>query len=355
MAAHRVGSESAEIGGALSYLRQALAGVSVTPSAANELNQINGALKRIDNLVAEFTEFARPPVPRAGRVNINELCARAASGRTGFEVILQLAPDVPDFWGYEERLLYCLKEMVQNAAKELTPDGSLTIRTTYLGESKSVRIELIDTGKGVKPDFKERIFEPAFRDRKGGTGLGLAIVRRTVEEHNGTVKEIGTHGQGAHFVIEMPVRAAVAPVVRILVVEDNTRFQERMRGRLLSDSEDRRIVIASNEAEAVSAIQGQPFDLVITDVNLEESGGMLTGGLAVLAAVREKDAGVPVIVVSAYGKTPISSGANSVSIEDKVRELGCFAFLRKTSDYLDKLSPLVARALEQRGGKKEDV
>jgi CheY-like chemotaxis protein len=245
--------------------------------------------------------------------------------------------------------------MVQNAAKELTPDGSLTIRTTYLGDSKSVRIELIDTGKGVKPEFKERIFEPAFRDRTGGTGLGLAIVRRTVEEHNGTVREIGTYGQGAHFVIEMPVRAVVAPVARILMVEDKPSFQDRMQARLISDSEDRQIVIASNEAEAVRAIHEQSFDLVITDVNLEDSGGMLTGGLAVLEAVREKDAGVPVIVVSAYGKTPVSSGANSVSIEDKVRELGCFAFLRKTSDYLDKLSGLVARALEQRGRKVADL
>jgi signal transduction histidine kinase len=85
--------------------------------------------------------------------------------------------------------------------------GALTIRTTIVPDRPWVRIEIADSGPGIPPAVLPHIFEPFFttKDEGEGTGLGLSLVYGIVENHGGQIKALSEPGQGAVFVIELPV------------------------------------------------------------------------------------------------------------------------------------------------------
>src|SRR5438034_11527723 len=83
--------------------------------------------------------------------------------------------------------------------------------STALVESKdAVEITVSDTGHGVTPEVKEKLFLPYFSTKKRGTGLGLAIVSRIVEDHHGSIRVEENSPIGTRFIVELPVASAVA-------------------------------------------------------------------------------------------------------------------------------------------------
>ena len=102
MAAHRVGSESSEIGSACYFLREELLSIQGSGTVAHHLAMIDESLGRIDSLVKEFTEFAKPPAPKMERININQLCREAMGDKPGIQLDLKLSPQLPAFWGDRE-------------------------------------------------------------------------------------------------------------------------------------------------------------------------------------------------------------------------------------------------------------
>jgi signal transduction histidine kinase len=208
--AHRMGTEAADISGALRWLKEALGAAAEKEEAKQYLTRIDKALRRTSNHILEFTEFAKPPELKLERTDINDLLCEARSnvsleGSERVKIHMELANDLSDLWGDRDRLVYSFKEMFHNAIKAMSGGGDLRVVTRRSNQGTSVRIEFIDKGPGIVPGLKEQIFELGFRNRPGGTGLGLAIVRRTMQEHGGSITEVGAPGQGAHFVMELPV------------------------------------------------------------------------------------------------------------------------------------------------------
>jgi len=78
------------------------------------------------------------------------------------------------------------------------------LEETHSGK-EAVEIVVSDTGHGVTPELKEKLFLPYFSTKERGTGLGLAIVSRIVEEHHGSVRVEENRPLGARFVVELPV------------------------------------------------------------------------------------------------------------------------------------------------------
>lgn len=113
-----------------------------------------------------------------------------------------------------KRLRRALAELIENALSFME-EGTLTLRVgpatpeeirrakTGSGRFWSVRVR--DTGPGVPDDLKDRIFSPFFSGRVRGMGLGLSIVKGIVEAHGGSVIETGVAGQGAEFVVLLPI------------------------------------------------------------------------------------------------------------------------------------------------------
>lgn len=73
-----------------------------------------------------------------------------------------------------------------------------------------IHLEVADTGMGISPEDKERLFLPYFSTKKGGTGLGLAIVQRIISEHSGRIRVEDNHPKGTRMVVELPTLTGVS-------------------------------------------------------------------------------------------------------------------------------------------------
>jgi signal transduction histidine kinase len=135
--------------------------------------------------------------------------ALAAEKQLALEV--DVPADLPRGRGDERRLTQVLMNLVSNAIK-FTEAGSVSIRAKI--EDSSFVIAVTDTGMGIAPEDRERIFEEfqqvdsSSTRKKGGTGLGLAIARRIVELHGGRIWVESTPGQGSTFAFTLPLNLA---------------------------------------------------------------------------------------------------------------------------------------------------
>jgi signal transduction histidine kinase len=110
-----------------------------------------------------------------------------------------------------EQIKRILVNLIDNAAEALTPssnnangDRRIIVNTREVAARETVELTIADTGPGIPPADRERIFDPYFSTRKRGTGLGLAIVSRIVAEHQGRIRVQENYPHGARFVIELP-------------------------------------------------------------------------------------------------------------------------------------------------------
>ena len=105
------------------------------------------------------------------------------------------------------RVHQVIVNLLMNAIDACTADGVVTIRTGVEPGTEGIRIEVSDTGCGIDPLIRERIFDPFFTTKAigQGTGLGLSISYGIVEEHHGYDRRPVHAGQGASFVIHLPL------------------------------------------------------------------------------------------------------------------------------------------------------
>jgi len=181
---------------------------------------IAGAVETVRRLVDEFSTLARFPASNPHPADINEIIANALSmfnGRLdGIHVHQALAPDLPKVMADSEAIKRAIANLVDNAAESLQTAmvREIQISTSLAASRETVEISVADTGHGITPELKERLFLPYFSTRKRGTGLGLAIVSRVIEEHHGSIRVEENQPVGARFVVELPVvpEPVVAPV-----------------------------------------------------------------------------------------------------------------------------------------------
>ncbi|MBN1951284.1 MAG: PAS domain S-box protein [Bacteroidales bacterium] len=106
---------------------------------------------------------------------------------------------------YQDEISQVWTNLIQNAIQALRYEGNLIIKTHLQGEFVFVSFE--DNGPGIEPDIKDKIFEPFFTTKKQGegSGLGLDIVKKIIEKHNGTISVESQLGEGAKFIIKLPI------------------------------------------------------------------------------------------------------------------------------------------------------
>jgi two-component system, NtrC family, nitrogen regulation sensor histidine kinase NtrY len=175
---------------------------------------ISSAVETVRRLVDEFSTLARFPQaqPRAADLNTIVLSAMALfEGRLeGVHVRLALAADLPRVMADPEAIKRVVANLVDNAAESLKDSvvHEIRIATTLLETRDTVEIEISDTGTGVSPEAKEKLFLPYFSTKARGTGLGLAIVARILEDHGGTIRAEENRPVGTRFLVELPVAMA---------------------------------------------------------------------------------------------------------------------------------------------------
>ena len=165
-------------------------------------------------LVDEFSRFARLPLARPERADLNEVVRHAVAlygdRLEGIRIETDLEATIPTAMLDTEQLRRVFVNLIDNAVSALEGvEGEKTIRiTTSFNHARNFVIaEVADTGHGIRPEDFKRLFQPYFSTRGGGTGLGLAIVQRIVMEHGGRIHAQNNLPRGARFLIELPVTA----------------------------------------------------------------------------------------------------------------------------------------------------
>ena len=109
---------------------------------------------------------------------------------------------LPALVGYPTLLRQVLRNLLENALHAIINSGEITVRARCLGDR--IDVAIADSGPGVAPTSRKRLFEPLISAKAGGTGLGLSLVKRFIERHGGTIA-YAPEGAGARFVITLPV------------------------------------------------------------------------------------------------------------------------------------------------------
>jgi two-component system nitrogen regulation sensor histidine kinase NtrY len=165
----------------------------------------------LKHLVDEFASLARFPASRPVLSPLNPIVEKALNvfdGRLdGITLYRDLAPDLPPVQADAEQLERAVVNLIDNAAEALERSAlkEIRVRTGLDAERDVVELVVADSGPGIPPEAKERLFLPFFSTKRRGTGLGLAIVSRIVSEHNGTIRVEENRPTGTRFVIELPV------------------------------------------------------------------------------------------------------------------------------------------------------
>jgi two-component system nitrogen regulation sensor histidine kinase NtrY len=174
-----------------------------------------GEISNLKTIVGRFSEFSRMPQPHLKAVQVNELLRGVAQlfqaqlqapGRAAIVCTLELEENMPPISADPELLHRAISNLVLNAMDAMPSGGTLTLRSRSR-DGRAV-MEVADTGSGLTPEERARIFTPYYTSKQHGTGLGLAIVQSVISDHGGTISVQSEPGRGTTFVIELQANAA---------------------------------------------------------------------------------------------------------------------------------------------------
>jgi nitrogen fixation/metabolism regulation signal transduction histidine kinase len=178
-------------------------------------NIIASEVQTVKTLVDEFSHFARLPAAQPVPSDLNDVVENALSVFAGrlndIEIRKSLAPGLPLVNIDRDQFKRVVVNLVDNAAEAMRDSlvKRLLVATTAIGRD-FVELTIADTGCGISPDDKEKLFVPYFTRNPRGTGLGLAIVNHIVSEHGAQIRVENNNPKGARFVVELGALATEA-------------------------------------------------------------------------------------------------------------------------------------------------
>jgi signal transduction histidine kinase len=208
-----------EIRNPLMIIKTSLHGLrrdGVTPGQVREaVANIEEEVARLNRIVSEVLDFARPIKFAFAPLDLNALCAdaaRAAAPEGAADIRLDLAPGLPPVVSDSDRLRLALVNILTNARHAVAARGEpapepIRLSTAARPDGRVV-IAVRDRGVGINQDELTRIFDPFFTTRSTGTGLGLAITRNIIEGMGGSISISSTPGRGTDVRVELPSTAA---------------------------------------------------------------------------------------------------------------------------------------------------
>ncbi|HYA31350.1 MAG TPA: ATP-binding protein, partial [Thermodesulfovibrionales bacterium] len=172
-------------------------------------------IRRIELLMRDLLNFARPSKPQLAFVNVNTVLdtamtfslknTPASSGNGAINVVKELDEHMPRTMADPMQLQQVFMNLLLNAVEAMSEGGVLTVKTWYEPSDDSLQVSISDTGKGIDDESLARIFEPFFTTKPKGTGLGLAITKRLIEQLGGSIR-VENLLKGTMFRIGLPVK-----------------------------------------------------------------------------------------------------------------------------------------------------
>ncbi len=261
-----------------------------------DLRRIHEQAQRCERIVHNLLSFARKHRPEKRLLGVNGVLDSALAlldyqlHVENIRVVRDLETELPKTMADYHQLQQVFLNLINNARQAMVlakKGGQLVVRTR--SQDGWVRIEIADDGPGIPEELLPRIFDPFFTTKpKGiGTGLGLSLCYGMVSEHGGRIRARSRAGQGATFVVELPVRRSEAaseppeagagktpqPVSprSVLVADDEEAIVELLY-QVLS-AEGHRVDTARSGDVALRKIENRDYDLLITDLRMPGCDG----------------------------------------------------------------------------------
>ncbi len=228
--AHEIRNPLGAIALNLRYLSDLLTGDATEPGpeeAAKEaletMDDLFAGVERLQGLVQGILNFTRPLVSNLTREDLSDVLTSALGTATGVakeagvEVVRELRHPPTKVDVDAAQIKQVLTNLIENAVQAMPEGGRITVTSQLLGDTVEIRVS--DTGSGISPDNREKIFQPFFTTKVTGIGLGLAIVFRILEQHGGhiAVEDADASGEstsaptGSTFVLTLPVAGTHDP------------------------------------------------------------------------------------------------------------------------------------------------
>jgi PAS domain S-box-containing protein len=264
------------------------------PDARFAMETIHHEAMRAAKIVSHLLTFARQRAAERTEADLNAIVndtlalRRYALRAAQIELDVLLDPALPRTWADPFQLQQVVLNLVGNAEHALAGWGGtrrITVWTRHDGDR--LVIGVADTGPGVPPDQRDRIFNPFYTTKPvgQGTGLGLSISDGIVREHGGQIRVESQPGEGATFLVELPWRPAAPDVVstgdarrpapqparRMLVVDDETAMRSAISTFLTTLGHT--VTAASGGVEARALLDANEYDVVLLDLRMPDLGG----------------------------------------------------------------------------------
>ncbi|HMD43099.1 MAG TPA: ATP-binding protein [Candidatus Acidoferrum sp.] len=179
--------------------------------AQQAVHVLDVEIDRLDAVVKRFLDFARPMEVRLEPTQLADVLhevleiAQPQLQQANVEVAQLIPIGVPEAFVDRALLKQAVLNLVLNAAEAMPQGGQLQLTLSRRGETAEITVG--DTGKGIPPENRQKVFQLFFTTRPGGSGIGLASTFRIVQLHNGSINFTTEVGRGTTFRIELPLAA----------------------------------------------------------------------------------------------------------------------------------------------------
>jgi len=356
----------------LGYIELARFDVDETSPARKSIDQIYKASQRARNLVGHILSFSRQSMHEKRPVFMQQIISESlellrASLPSTIEIKQSMTSKMFPIEADGTQIHQILMNLCTNASHAMPDGGTLSIVldvVTFneleahgfvdLEPGAYMKLWVKDTGSGMDPEVKKRIFDPYFTTKgKGqGTGMGLSVVHGILKAHGGAVHVESEVGEGSSFYLYFPIckgrageeAVAVAGLAkgheRILFVDDEPDLAEL--GMTMLERLGYTVTSVTDSQKALDLFTSSPdeYDLVVTDLTMPKMTGV-----PFARKVKSVRPDVPVIICTGY--------SDSVSAGD-VSEAGIDYLLMKPLE-IRELSASIRNALTHRGTDEEEI
>ena len=175
------------------------------------MSKVDAETERIRKIVKNLLDFSKPKDANPKEEDVNSVIQKTLTlvqnmiDVSNIETTVKLESGLPHLYIDEHQIEQVLVNLVTNAVQATPAGGKLFIASRMGKGGDSVDITVMDTGKGISPEFLPHIFDPFFSTKgEGGTGLGLSVSYGIIKNHNGEIRVESKVGVGTTFTIELP-------------------------------------------------------------------------------------------------------------------------------------------------------
>jgi len=276
------------------------------------LEVIHSSAQRVVKIIEKLLSFSRKYKPVRTYEDINHLVEQSLEFREyqlkldNIEIVKDLEPGLPKTMVDPNQIQQVLTNIILNAEQAMSESpghGQLKVQTG-IKKKNTIEISFSDDGPGIPKDVIGKVFDPFFTTKEPGkgTGLGLAVAYGIIKEHGGEIHVSSREGEGATFVIELPVleqqvvlecdKEEKIPKIpntikgkRILIVEDEEMIIDLVKGVLGKD--DSKVEVARNGKEALGKIDTNDYDLIVCDIKMP-----IMNGIQLYNEIKTRDPGL---------------------------------------------------------------